>query len=355
MPLCLRHGAQSLRSRRHRRKDQREDVEDQDSVLHRLGLVRLHLQAAPAGQPAMVPGSRRACRRSCCITGPAHLERPFHSFHDEILRWYDHWLKGKDTGILDEPPVKVWVMGENKWRTGEDWPLPETQWSKLYLHSWGRLRAEPYVPGARNARLEPDTFVQMPPTQTNEIQRLRYMTDPLPQDTLVIGPMALNLLRRHRPGRHQLDRHPQRRRPGRIGAHGAAGRSRNPGRSSRARTDPRLAEGLAPRGRSGSGQSRGGRGIRSRAPRRSRSSPARSRNTRSRFYRPAICSRPVTASASTSPASICRAGLPARTTSNTRPITSAAARRWCTRSITTSSTRAIWCCRSFRSSRYSPR
>src|SRR6476659_10855100 len=56
------------------------------------------------------------------ITGPAHLERPFHSFHDEILRWYDHWLKGKDTGILDEPPVKVWVMGANQWRTGEDWP-----------------------------------------------------------------------------------------------------------------------------------------------------------------------------------------------------------------------------------------
>ena len=127
------------------------------------------------------------------ITGPAHLERPFHSFHDEILRWYDHWLKGKDTGILDEPPVKVWVMGANQWRTGEDWPLPETQWSKLYLHSWGRLRPEPYVPGARNGRLEPDTFVQMPPTQTNEIARLRYMTDPLPEDTLVIGPLALNL------------------------------------------------------------------------------------------------------------------------------------------------------------------
>jgi len=127
------------------------------------------------------------------ITGPAHLERPFHSFHDEILRWYDHWLKGKNTGVLDEPPVKVWVMGENKWRYGKDWPLPETQWSRLYLHSWGRLKPEPYVPGARNARLEPDTFVQMPPTQTNEIQRLRYMTDPLPEDTLVIGPLALNL------------------------------------------------------------------------------------------------------------------------------------------------------------------
>jgi len=27
---------------------------------------------------------------------PAHLERPFHSFHHEILRWHDHWLKEID-------------------------------------------------------------------------------------------------------------------------------------------------------------------------------------------------------------------------------------------------------------------
>ena len=49
--------------------------------------------------------------------GPAHLERPFHSFHGEILRWHDHWLKGLDTGIMNEPPVKYWVMGANEWRT----------------------------------------------------------------------------------------------------------------------------------------------------------------------------------------------------------------------------------------------
>ena len=41
------------------------------------------------------------------FTGPAHLERPFHQYHDEIIRWYDHWLKGQDTGIMDEPPVAI--------------------------------------------------------------------------------------------------------------------------------------------------------------------------------------------------------------------------------------------------------
>ena len=50
------------------------------------------------------------------FSGPAHLERPFHTFHSEILRWYDHWLKDIDTGIMDEPPVRYWVMGANEWR-----------------------------------------------------------------------------------------------------------------------------------------------------------------------------------------------------------------------------------------------
>jgi len=51
--------------------------------------------------------------KKIALAGPSHLERPFHSFHREILRWYDHWLKDIDTGIMNEPPVKYWVMGAN--------------------------------------------------------------------------------------------------------------------------------------------------------------------------------------------------------------------------------------------------
>jgi len=127
------------------------------------------------------------------LTGPAHLERPWRAFHSEILRWYDYWLKGINTGIMDEPPIKVWVMGANRWLLAEDWPLPETKWTKFYLHSWGRLRTEPYTPLSRDGYDEPDAFVQMPPTLTRTISGLRYMTDPLPEDTLVVGPSALYL------------------------------------------------------------------------------------------------------------------------------------------------------------------
>jgi len=127
------------------------------------------------------------------ITGPPHLDRPFHACHREALRWYDYWLKGIDTGIMDEPPVKFWVMGANRWLSADDWPVPETQWTRLYLESWERLRSQPFIPSSRADYEEPDAFVQMPPSQTNTIQRLRYLTDPLPQDTLIAGPISLTL------------------------------------------------------------------------------------------------------------------------------------------------------------------
>ncbi|HJX03992.1 MAG TPA: CocE/NonD family hydrolase C-terminal non-catalytic domain-containing protein, partial [Dehalococcoidia bacterium] len=127
------------------------------------------------------------------LTGPAHLPRPWQAFHGEILRWYDYWLKGIDTGIMKEPTVKMWVMGANSWYFADDWPVPGTEWRKLYLHGWGRLREQPFTAGGRDDYKEPDAFVQMPPTQTRKIERLRYMTEPLPRDTLVAGPIVLNL------------------------------------------------------------------------------------------------------------------------------------------------------------------
>ena len=57
--------------------------------------------------------------------------------HEVQLRWFDQWLKGVDTGILDEPPVKLFVMGENRWRDEHEWPLARTRYTPYYLHSGG--------------------------------------------------------------------------------------------------------------------------------------------------------------------------------------------------------------------------
>jgi uncharacterized protein len=125
--------------------------------------------------------------------GPAHLERPFHGLHSEILRWYDHWLKGIDTRVTDEPPVRFWVTGANKWRTAQDWPLPETRWTSLYLDSWERLRTEPFVPSSADETIPPDAFVQMPLSQTRKVAGLRFLSAPLAEDLTIAGPAALKL------------------------------------------------------------------------------------------------------------------------------------------------------------------
>ena len=71
------------------------------------------------------------------------------------LRWFDETLKGEDTGILDEPPVKIFIMGggecsRNKagrhqhggeWRLENEWPLARTQYTKYYLQAGGKLAA----------------------------------------------------------------------------------------------------------------------------------------------------------------------------------------------------------------------
>jgi putative CocE/NonD family hydrolase len=133
--------------------------------------------------------------RKLLFTGPAHLERPFHQYHDEIIRWYDHWLKGIDNGIMNEPPVRYWLMGANEWRTGTDWPLPETQWRKLYLDNWERLTPNSPAPAAETGRAasEPDVFTQMPLKKTMKVERLRYMTEPFAGDLTVVGPISLTL------------------------------------------------------------------------------------------------------------------------------------------------------------------
>ncbi|WP_159887989.1 CocE/NonD family hydrolase [Paenibacillus puerhi] len=53
------------------------------------------------------------------------------------IRWFDYWLKGEDNGIMEEPAVHIFVMGDNVWRQEREWPLARTQYTNFYLHSDG--------------------------------------------------------------------------------------------------------------------------------------------------------------------------------------------------------------------------
>jgi putative CocE/NonD family hydrolase len=77
--------------------------------------------------------------------------------HEHMLRWFDYWLKGVDTGIMNEPPVRYYVMGAageagapgNLWREARNWPPPATE-TRMYFHDAGKLRTTP--PGEKEAR-----------------------------------------------------------------------------------------------------------------------------------------------------------------------------------------------------------
>jgi predicted acyl esterase len=63
------------------------------------------------------------------------------AMHDAMIRWFDHHLKGKDTGVQGEPNVRYYTMGANEWRTAGDWPVPATSTS-YFLRQGGQLSTE---------------------------------------------------------------------------------------------------------------------------------------------------------------------------------------------------------------------
>jgi len=93
-------------------------------------------------------GSREAREGTKILIGPwAHGALPWENLDYDFgpesrldlepiqSKWFDYWLKGVSNGVHAEPPIKIFVMGTNKWRYENEWPLARTQWKKYYLHS----------------------------------------------------------------------------------------------------------------------------------------------------------------------------------------------------------------------------
>ncbi len=137
--------------------------------------------------------------------------------HDFLLRWFDYWLKDIDTGILEEPPVSIFVMGENHWRQEHEWPLARTHYNKYYFHS--EAPANTSAGGGTLSTVPPsdetpDSYVYDPsdpvPTKGGNTliipqgvadQRqvedrqdvLVYTSDPLQRDMEITGPIKVHL------------------------------------------------------------------------------------------------------------------------------------------------------------------
>jgi len=59
---------------------------------------------------------------------------------DLQVRWFDRFLKGEETGVMDAP-VSLYIMGANEWRDYPDWPPPASRPERWYLHSAGRANS----------------------------------------------------------------------------------------------------------------------------------------------------------------------------------------------------------------------
>ncbi len=57
------------------------------------------------------------------------------------LEWFDQWLGGKDTALVSQPPVKVFVMGANRWREAREWPPEGARALTFYFDSGGRANS----------------------------------------------------------------------------------------------------------------------------------------------------------------------------------------------------------------------
>ena len=135
-------------------------------------------------------------------------------------RFLRHWLGGTESQILDEPPVRIFVMGENRWRDEREWPLARTNYTKLFLHSRGHAnstrgdgalsfevsrderdeRADEYlydpndpVPtrGGTTLGLPPGVYDQSQNEQREDV--LVYTGEPLAKDLEVTGSVSMRL------------------------------------------------------------------------------------------------------------------------------------------------------------------
>jgi predicted acyl esterase len=98
-------------------------------------------------------------------------------------RFFDHFLKGEENGMLEVPPVRLEVREDratiHEVRSEEEWPLPQTRWTDLHLRADGHLTDAPVTEsGVAGFDLNSG--------------RASFLWD-VPEDVEITGPMALRL------------------------------------------------------------------------------------------------------------------------------------------------------------------
>jgi putative CocE/NonD family hydrolase len=126
-------------------------------------------------------------------------------FVDMQLRFFDRWLKGLDDGFDREAPVRIFVIGDNRWREEWEWPPARAREERWYLRAGGALSREPEPGGAPPATYlyDPRHPIRPPPAPAGgprdyrawdgQAGILAFTSPPLERDLEVTGQIVARL------------------------------------------------------------------------------------------------------------------------------------------------------------------
>lgn len=152
--------------------------------------VPLHLPSTFAAWKGL---SDNACVRMGML-GEFGLTWPWESMHTEALAWYDHWLKGRDTGILDGPPIRYFLPGADEWRTAESWPPSQAPHRELALRADGTLSEDEGDPGSLDYLVLGTGLGRAKPSKIDPPSVLTWTSAPLTEHLDVVGDIELRLV-----------------------------------------------------------------------------------------------------------------------------------------------------------------
>lgn len=121
------------------------------------------------------------------MLGRHGLAWPWESLHVEALAWFDHWLKGRDTGILEGPHIRYVVTGVDQWEATDVWPPEGSEMQELALLADGTLAAVDPAPGARAFVALGAGLNRRPPKTTDPPTILTWETTVLTSPVEFIG------------------------------------------------------------------------------------------------------------------------------------------------------------------------
>ncbi|MBW4050981.1 MAG: CocE/NonD family hydrolase [Proteobacteria bacterium] len=132
---------------------------------------------------------------------------PVYGWREQAVRWFDYWLKGRDTGVLEDPKLTIYLQHAyppgpqdqklpGVWRAYDGWPPKGTHRERLYLQPDHTLRRAPRNSGRDELRYVPSAGAEagifwwgdlQPDMRPFDAYSLVYDTQPLARDTAIIG------------------------------------------------------------------------------------------------------------------------------------------------------------------------